>query len=139
MKILFDTNVVLDVLLERKEFLPEAAALLEYAQEKRIAGFLCATTLTTSYYIIEKRKRSKHALRDLDILLTIFSIAPVDEAILRRARHAGFSDYEDAVLHEAARQRGVDGIVTRNTKDFAKAELDIYEPAALLAIIEEVP
>lgn len=136
MRITFDTNVVLDVLLGRKAFLSEASALFAYVHEDRISGLLCATTLTTVFYLIERKKGTAGAYQGLDRLLALFEATPVDDRVLRRARTLDFDDYEDAVLHESARQGRADGIVTRNTEDFKDATLTIYEPAELLAVIE---
>jgi hypothetical protein len=52
---------------------------------------------------------------------------------LRSALDAGFADFEDAVVHEAARQAGAAAIVTRNGKDFVRSELPVFSPAELLA------
>lgn len=68
--------------------------------------------------------------------MQIFHPAPVDAAVLQSALDTGFRDYEDAVLHEAARRVGANGIVTRNIKDFTRATLPVYAPAELLALIE---
>lgn len=136
MRVAFDTNVVLDVLLNREEFLSEAAALFEYVREDRIDGVLAATSLTTAFYLIERKQGPSGAYVGLDRLLGLFEAAPVDSRVLRGARQLGFDDYEDAVLHESAKRGRADGIVTRNTGDFENATLTIYEPAELLATIE---
>lgn len=139
MTVAFDTNVVLDVLLRREPFISDAAALFAYVYEGRIGGLLCATSLTTVFYLVERKQGTDGAYRALDKLLDLFTAAPVDDAVLRRARALRFGDFEDAVLHESARRAQADGIVTRNTRDFAEAELVVYEPAELLAVIESLP
>lgn len=65
-------------------------------------------------------------------VLQLFQIAPVNRSVLENAVAAGFEDFEDAVLHEAARQARADGIVTRNADDFTDATLTIYTPAELV-------
>jgi predicted nucleic acid-binding protein len=135
MRVLFDTNVVLDVLLAREPHVHVAAQLLSLVDRKAIEGALCATTVTTIHYLAERSVGGVVARRHVEELLTIFDVADVDGQVLRRALDLGFDDYEDAVLHEAARLAKVDAIVTRNAKDFAKASLPVLDPPRLLAAI----
>ena len=136
MRVAFDTNIVLDVLLRREPHLASASALFAYAHEGQIDGLLAATSLTTAFYLIERKKGTSGAYDGLDRLLQLFEAAPVDSRVLRSARKLAFNDYEDAVLHESAQRGRADAIVTRNAGDFTKATLTIYEPAELLAVIE---
>jgi predicted nucleic acid-binding protein len=130
-KILFDTNIILDILLDRKPFSDLAVKLVSKVEKKEIKGFLGATTITTIYYLASKVAGKKKADREISKLLSIFKIAPVNNSVLEEAIKAKFKDLEDAVLHEAAKQVKVQGIVTRNAKDFKKATLSIYSPEEL--------
>jgi predicted nucleic acid-binding protein len=131
MSVLFDTNVVVDVLLAREPHLEVAAKLLSLVDRGKIDGFLSATTVTTIHYLVAKVLGQKASLRRLESLLGMFRVATVDQTVLERALDLGFDDYEDAVLHEAAVAAGASGIVTRNGKDFARARLPIYSPMEL--------
>jgi len=134
LKVLFDTNVVLDVLLARPPHAGIAARLLDLVDRGRIEGLLCATTITTIHYLATKtvgRRKAKNHVRDL---LAMFQIVPVDHAVLAQALALRFPDYEDAVLHESARAAGAVGIVTRNRKDFAAASLSVFDPRELLSV-----
>jgi len=68
-------------------------------------------------------------------LMSIFGIAPVNQAVLNNSLSHGISDFEDAVLHESALQAGADCIVTRNVRDFKKANLLVYTPAQFIQAI----
>ena len=136
MRIAFDTNVVLDVLLARKAFLPEAVALFEYVWEGRMEGVLAATSLTTAFYLIERKRGAEGAYAGLDRLMELFEAGPVDRRVLHSVRALGFENFEEAVLHESARRAGASGIVTRNARDFGSATLSIYHPEELLAAVE---
>ncbi|MCE5230990.1 PIN domain-containing protein [bacterium] len=128
MKILFDTNVILDALLRRKPYDEAAIKLIDSLEQGKIKGVLCATSLTTIYYILAKtigHKRTMDSLRDL---MAMFEIAPVDQNILARALSLGFADFEDAVIHEAARQANATIIVSRDAKGFAGATIPVYSP-----------
>lgn len=82
MRILVDTNVVLDVMLDRKPFSLYAAKLLSKVELKKIAGFLGATTITTIYYIARKTLGSGQTGDKIDKLFKLFEIAPIDKLIL---------------------------------------------------------
>lgn len=135
MKVIFDTNVVLDVLFRRKPFELEAAQLMTLAETDAMTGMLCATTITTVYHVVAREHDKAQALAGIQKLLKIFDIAPVPYTALDSAVAINFADFEDGVLHEAARFAGADAIVTRNGKDFKKATLAIYSPHELLTIL----
>ena len=135
MKVLFDTNVILDVLLARRPHVRAAAVLLSFVDQGKIEGVVCATTMTTLHYLASKAVGAADAIQHLRTLFEIFSVAAVDRSVLKSALELSFSDFEDAVLHEAGRVSGVAAIVTRNTRDFAKATLPVLSPDELLAIV----
>ncbi len=139
MRILFDTNVVLDVLLNRMPHAESAARLMVSVERKQIEGLLSATTITTLHYLIAKAVGSTRARKHIEALLSLFDIAPVGREVLTAALSLGFLDYEDAVLHEAARQAGARGIVTRDPRGFTKGRLKIYEPWELVKAIAALP
>jgi predicted nucleic acid-binding protein len=132
-KVLFDTNVVLDHLLEREPHADNAERLLNLVDTGRIDGIICSTTATTIHYLASKVVGPSVALDYLRRLLAIFDVACVDRGVLQGALDLGFWDFEDAVLHEAARNVGAAAIVTRNGKDFARSVLPVFDPAELLA------
>lgn len=135
MRVLFDTNVVLDVLLAHEPHVGVAARLLSLVDEGRIGGVLSATTVTTIHYIAAKSVGSESAARHLRELLAIFDVAAVDRQVLLDALGLDFADYEDAVLHEAARAASATAIVTRNVADFATAAIPVFTPPDLLAAL----
>ena len=136
MKILFDTNIILDVLLKREPYNIPALHLLAFTEIGDIQGSVCATTVTTIYYLMAKTIGNSRAQTEIRKLLTLFDVAPVNRIVLDIAISSEFADYEDAVLNEAAKEIGASGIVTRNNKDFKKSSLHIYSPDELLSILE---
>ncbi len=137
MKVLFDTNVLLDVLLDRTPHVESSARLFAYVESGKIEGVICATTVTTVHYLADKTigpKLAKNAIQDL---LSIFIIAPVNRLVLDRAmKMHKMADFEDAVICAAAQQVGCDGVLTRNLKDFRKAQIPIYSPEELAHILK---
>jgi len=137
-KVLFDTNVILDVLLDRQPFSDDAAQLMSRVERSEISGFLCATTITTIHYLMTKSLGSKSALQHLRLLLSLFEIAPVNRIVIENALALGFSDYEDAVIVEAASYAGAQYIITRNIKDFKKSAIPVYTPAGFDKVLESI-
>jgi predicted nucleic acid-binding protein len=132
-KVLFDTNVILDVLLARQPFLAAAAELFGLVERSRIEGLLCATTVTTVDYLLRQALSRSDAHRALEKLLALFEIAPVNRAVLEEALKSRLADFEDAVLDQAGRLAGADVVVTRNQPDFRYASLKILGPDEFLA------
>ncbi|MFT3720604.1 PIN domain-containing protein [Pseudorhodoferax sp.] len=132
MNLLVDTNVVLDVLLEREPFVHDSAQVLALVERGEVQGSLCATTVTTLFYLCERARDAQQARAHVGALMRLFDIAPVNRAVLGDALGAGFGDHEDAVLHEAARHAGCQAIVTRNVRGFRAASLPVYAPGELL-------
>ena len=135
MKVLFDTNVVLDHLLAREPHADTAERLLNLVDTGKIDGVICSTTATTIHYLASKVAGASVSLDYLRKLLAIFDVACVDREVLQGALELGFSDFEDAVLHEAACNVGAAAIVTRNGKDFARSTLPVFDPSELLAAV----
>ncbi len=135
MKVLFDTNIILDVLLIRNPFFALSANLLDAVESKDIDGFLCATTITTIDYLVTKFQNKSVAKLAISKLLSLYSIAEVNQSVLNFANTSNFSDFEDAVLYFSALNVGVDSIVTRNNNDFTSANLPVYTPNQLWDLI----
>lgn len=132
MRILFDTNVILDVLLDREPFSTTAAQLFSKVEAGELSGYICATTVTTLHYLARKTVGTERAQKEIKKLLNLFEVAPVNRSVLEGALKARFADFEDAVIHEAAVQVEVQGIVTRNIADFKGANILLYSPEELL-------
>lgn len=137
MRILVDTNVVLDVMLDRKPFSLHAAKLFSKVESKKLVGFLGATTITTIYYIARRTVGSDQAKTEIDKLFKLFEIAPIDKLILESGVKSEIADFEDAVLYESGKNIEVDAIVTRNPKDFKTGTLPVYSPEELLKLLEK--
>ncbi len=134
MRILLDSNVVIDFFEGREPFFEESARVIERVERGVVTGLLCATTLTTIAYLAQKTIGKKQAVEQVRQLLTLFEVAPVTRPILDAALAGNMSDFEDAVLAEAAHQSGAQAIITRNLKDFAHSPVRAYTPRQLLAM-----
>ena len=137
MRVLFDTNVVLDLLLDHDPFADAAESLIARVESGDLDGYIGATTVTTIHYLASQALGRTRSRRHLEMLLDLFAIAPIDESVLRSALSSRFNDYEDAVLHAAAAAVHAECIVTRNVKDFRRSVLKIYSPDELLSSLAE--
>jgi predicted nucleic acid-binding protein len=132
LRILFDTNVILDVMLNRAPFSDAASALLEQVEEGVISGYLSATTITTIHYLAAKAIGKERAKTEIEKLFALFEVAPINRVVLESALKSKVPDFEDAVLSETAKAIGMDGIATRNARDFKNAGIRIYDPTELV-------
>ena len=134
-RILFDTNVVLDVLLNRQPFV-EASAAAWAAIESRISeGMLAAHAVTTIHYLIRKELGVVKAKRIVAATLRVFAVAAVDNAVILEALQLAFNDFEDAVTSAAARVAGCDCIVTRDPKGFRGSLIRSLTPEAVIPLL----
>lgn len=134
MRVLFDTNVLMDVLLGRRPFVEESAQVMDQVVRGAVTGLICATTVTTIFYLTSREVGGDEAMQHIQKLMNLYEVAPVTRSVLDAAITSNSPDFEDAVLAEAAHQAGAQAIVTRNLKDFAKSPVRAYTPRQWLAM-----
>jgi len=134
-KLLFDTNVVLDVLLDRQPYAQVSAAVWEAVETGVSEGMLAAHAVTTIHYLIQKEKGNVRAKRIVAAILRVFSAAAVDDATVREALQLPFADFEDALTAAAARLAGCDYIVTRDPKGFRESLVRALTPEAVRPLL----
>ena len=100
-----------------------------------VLGFVASISVTTVGYLVERAYSSSQAWSDVSDVLATFDVATVGQAELAGALTSGFRDFEDGVVHEAARSARCDAIVTRNGSDFRASTLPVYTPAEMLAVL----
>jgi hypothetical protein len=136
LQVLFDLNIILDVLEERKDFYDFSARLLAYAETGAIRGWLAAHSVTTLFYLVAKDKSPDHARVTLTSLLQFLKIAPVDQNTIEQALNLPYRDFEDAVQMMAALQIHADYLLTRNVRDYQPSPMEVVQPVELLAILK---
>jgi len=136
MKVLFDTNVLLDVFLERKSFFGSSAQVVGLVEQGKIDGWIGATTVTTIFYLLSKALTRKQAEENIKKLLKIFHVSSITRVVLEEALDSQFKDYEDGVLYQSAIHANLDVIITRNQKDFTKSSLPVYNPTEFLDVLD---
>ncbi len=133
MKIIFDTNVVMDVLASREPFAEASTEAMALTIRKRFAAAITANTVTDLYFLLRKhllnREQTKTALEKL--VKSIVVLDTTREHCLL-AFQSPVNDFEDAVLAKTAKQWSADCIVTRNTPDFIASPVEAITPDELL-------
>ncbi|MCC6189069.1 MAG: PIN domain-containing protein [Anaerolineales bacterium] len=132
MRVLLDTNIILDVLLRREPWRAEADALWQANDIGRLTAYLTATTLTDIYYVARKATDVSRARQALQLCLDVFEIAPVHRITLERAQQMPGADFEDNVQIACAEAGALDALVTRDKASFSAASLPVLTPAECL-------
>lgn len=133
MRVLVDTDVILDFLLERPAFIEAAQAIWEANSRGYFEGNISAVTPVNVFYFARKFKGAETARQVVGELLTVWRVCAVDASVLKAAPALPLADYEDAVQHESATARKPDALVTRNLDDYRHATLEVLTPADFLA------
>jgi predicted nucleic acid-binding protein len=126
MRVLFDTDVIVDALTARQPFHSASAQAL--ATSTAVEAYVSGHAVTTLFYLIRKQLGSSDTRSALFDLLKTLRVAPVTDAVIRAALASSFNDFEDGVTHAAALEANVDIIVTRNTDDFKSSLIEIVRP-----------
>lgn len=132
MRVLIDTNIILDVLMNRAAFVEASAQVLRYCEVGKIEGIICALSIPNIVYIMRKELDPDGIKRIVQRLRSIVGIADLKEKDLINAVSLVFSDYEDAVQSACAERIGAEVIVTRNVGDFVNSRIPAIKPAELL-------
>ena len=132
-RILLDTNIVLDVLLARHPFVDDAVKIWHAADDGLFDASIASFTIPTIYYICRKQQSADAAARAVDICLEACEIAPLYRECILAARRMDGPDFEDNLQIACAITDFMQGIVTRNPRDFAGSPIRVYTPQELLA------
>ncbi len=132
MNILIDTDVILDLFLDREPFANDAEQLWEYHLDGKIVAHISAMTPVNAFYIIRKLHTLEVAQNSIQVMIDTLNICHVTHATLISAANSAFSDFEDAVQHECALDYQLDAIVTRNIKDYKEATIPVLLPTDFL-------
>lgn len=131
---LVDTNIVIDMLLDR-DGAEAACAVFDGAERGEYTLHLCALSITNIYYSLRKYLTHDERIACLIQLQSVLHVLPVNISIINQALHSGWTDFEDAIQNfTALSDERICGIITRNTKDFQKSELEIIHSLEFITI-----
>lgn len=131
MKVLIDTNVILDVLCNRKMFVEDSLNIFKLSETKQIDGYISALSIANIIYIMRKELSHINVKKILDMLSHIFNIIELNEQDLMEACNLQFNDYEDGIHCNQASRIKADYIITRNIKDYKNSVIKPISPNEL--------
>ena len=133
MKVLLDTNIVLDIVEKREPYFSDSYRVFMKSAEREIEAIIGVSSITDIYYVTRKNcKDTKHAVGFIFDMLKI--VTPVDSKVadIHEALKLNFSDFEDALIAATATREGADYIITRNAADFMNSPVPAVSPAEFL-------
>jgi predicted nucleic acid-binding protein len=133
-KIFIDTNILLDVFLNRESFADASTAVFADCESGKSKDAVSAISLDNLHYILSRHIGKSKALEAVRIVLNIFTVVPLDEKILHLAADLSHKDFEDAIQLQSAIRAGANCIITRDANHFPKDELPILAPGEYLEL-----
>ena len=124
-KVFADTDIIYDLLGKREPYYLAAARLFTMADEGNIEIFISALSLANIHYLLSKQKTGNEAKQILRKFKVLVLVVPLNEKIIDLALNSEFSDFEDAILYFSALQNDIDVLLTRNLKDYKKAQISV--------------
>ena len=138
-RLLLDTNILLDVILGRKPHAEAAEALWAMIEEHNAEGRLAAHAVTTFYHLLRRQRDQARAKQAVHSLMQVFKVAAVDAPVIHEALQMHGSDFEDCVTAAAAHRSGCAFIVTRDPRGFKSSPVEAVTPEAAIAILRANP
>lgn len=134
--IFVDTNIIVDLIADRKPFSKYAIDLFDMAENKKVALFTSSHSIATTHYILKKYVSEKELRSILISLLDYLKVVAVDENVLRRGLRSKHKDFEDSIQIICATSiTQLDFILTRNKKDFVGSEVPVLAPDEMINLL----
>jgi predicted nucleic acid-binding protein len=128
-KVFIDTNILVDLIADRKPFSKFAIEIFSKAEEDKIKIFTSSHSIATTHYLLKKYIDEKNLREIITNLLDFLTVIAVDIDILKKGLRSKNKDFEDAIQIQCASSvEKIDYIVTRNTKDFKESEIIVLSP-----------
>jgi predicted nucleic acid-binding protein len=134
-KILVDSDVLLDVLAEREPFFAAGTVVWTIAERRKVDAIVSALSVANVYYIARKSHGRDRALLSVRKILQAFAIAPIDSVTIENALDSGMADFEDALQAFAGAAAGATHVVTRDARGFIGGPLAVVPPDQLPGLI----
>lgn len=136
-RLFFDTNVLLDHLLERDPFADHAMALWSLAERREVVGLISAISFNFIYYIVRHEGNERAARLAVRGLRDVFEVVEVDAQIINQAMDSPFADFEDAIQHACAVRGKATHLITRDSAGFRKSDVLVVSPEVYLGTQDE--
>lgn len=137
MTILVDTNIILDIFMDREPYAKEARMIMAKCADREVTGYLAAHSIPNLFYILRKSYSQKERRRLIKNLCDVFRISDLNkEKIISAVENEEFSDFEDCLQEECAAEVMADYIVTRNSGDYRMSQVKVIEPSEFVKLLE---
>lgn len=131
--IFLDTNILVDLVANRKPFSENAISIFDFCQKSNIKMYSTSHSIATLHYITKKMVDEKELRLIIEDLLDTISIVAVTESILKKSLKSHHKDFEDAIQIVSAQSiNNMDCIITRDKKDYKLAEINVLTPDEFL-------
>ena len=131
-RIFVDTNVLLDVLLEREGYYYDALKIWSAAEEGKIDAHIAAISVNNVHYVVKRLKSETTAMIAVRIILRIFKVVPVDSEILSSAADFHNKDYEDDIQFQCALRAKCSQFFTRDPTHYDSALMAVVPPSSFM-------
>jgi len=135
--LLVDTNIVLDLLAERKEFLIEAQELFTLSDKKEVKLYVSSLTFANTFYILSQKLKLSDARKILRKFKVLVEVLPMDDKIIDLSLESDFKDFEDAIQYHTAIENDIKIIITRNLKDFKTSKIPVLTAKSYMGLIQQ--
>jgi len=135
-RILVDTNIVLDLLAKREEFLIETQELFTLSDKNKVKLYVSSLTFANTYYILSQKLKLENARKILRKFKVLVEVLPMDDKIIDLSLESDFKDFEDAIQYHTAIENEVNIIITRNLKDFKTAKIPVLTAKDYIEVIK---
>ena len=138
MKVLIDTNVVLDILLNRIDFYEDSVSVFVMAEKKLVTGYISASAITDIFFIAKKKLGKKHTKEAIKEILQVFKPATVSDTHIYQALDIDWDDFEDSIQYIVGKSFFADYIITRNSQDYSSSLIPALTPRQFINIITNI-
>lgn len=133
MKVMIDTNIVLDVFLQREPFFQASYEVMKQSALEKLEGFVSASAATDIYYLLRRSLKDDEKAKDsMEKLLQLVGIADALGEDVHAAVASNMTDFEDALVASIAERCQMEYIITRNTKDYLESPVKALTPEEFL-------
>ncbi len=132
-RIFIDTNVLVDLVLERKGFYQDARRLFNLCKERRITPYISSISVAIINYLLLKKYNEEKVKELLEIIYKLTEILPFHKRIISLAHYSNFKDLEDGFQYFTVKENNIKVIITRNEKDFEVNDVSVVSPKQFLA------
>lgn len=136
-RVLFDSDVLLDVLAQRQSFVVASTQALNTVKQGQVQGYISGHAVTNIFYILRRQIGNEATKELLSRLLQHLQVVSVTDEVIRAALQSPITDFEDAVTSETAKAAGLKVIVTRNISDFIASSVPAMRPEEFLATLSQ--